>query len=141
MIRQYKEEDLEELLDVWYQASLVAHSFLSEAFFEQERENIRNIYMDRAETWIYEGDGRVVAFISLAGNEVGAIFVHPDWQGKGIGRALMDLARDLRQPLELEVFTENLKARGFYERYGFVTVKEYLNEEFERPMLRMRLEK
>jgi putative acetyltransferase len=140
MVRKYEEKDLEGMLDVWYQASLVAHSFFSEEFFKQERRNIRDIYLDRSETWVYEDEGRIVGFMSMAGNEVGAIFIYPDFQGRGIGRELMDMAKSLHDTLELEVFKENLKARGFYEHYGFVTFKEYVPEEFGRPMLRMRLE-
>lgn len=140
MIRKYEDKDLEGMLDVWYQASLVAHSFLTAEFFEQERRNIRDVYLDNSETWIYEDEGRVVGFLSMHENEVGAIFIYPEMQGRGIGRALMDVAKGLHETLELEVFKENLKARGFYEHYGFVTFKEYVPEEFGRPMLRMRLE-
>jgi putative acetyltransferase len=89
MIRKYEETDLEGLLDVWYQASLVAHPFLGEDFFTQERENIRTVYMPIADTWVYEDAGRVVGFISLLDNEVGGIFVYPSWQGKGVGRSLI----------------------------------------------------
>ncbi len=78
MIRQYEEKDLSDLLDAWYSASLVAHPFLDEVFFEQERKNISEIYLPNAETWVFEQDGVVVGFISLIGNEVGAIFVEKD---------------------------------------------------------------
>lgn len=141
MIRKYEEKDLDELLDVWYRASLVAHSFLSDGFFEQERKNIREIYMDMAETWVYEEGGRVVGFISLIENEVGAIFVLPESQGKGIGRKLMDKARELYGVLEVEVFAENIQARQFYEHYGFVAFREYTHEETGFKQVRMRLEK
>ena len=139
MIRKYEEKDLDALLDVWYQASLIAHSFLGDSFFEQERENIRDIYMEKAETWIYEAEGQVVGFISLNENEVGGIFVYPEWQGRGIGRALMDVAKGSHETLELEVFKENLKARGFYERYGFVAYQERPYEETGDMLVRMRL--
>lgn len=51
--------------------------------------------------------------------------VHDDWQGKGIGRALLDAAIDLAENwlnitrLELEVFTDNESAIKLYERFGF----------------------
>ena len=41
MIRPYVEEDLEALLDVWYRASQIAHSFLTEDFFESERREMQ----------------------------------------------------------------------------------------------------
>lgn len=52
--------------------------------------------------------------------------VHPDWQGKGLGRALMvelighARAHSLRR-LELCVRADNLRAIALYESLGFVT--------------------
>jgi putative acetyltransferase len=92
-----------------------------------------------AETWVYEAAGQVVGFISLVENEVGGIFVYPEWQGKGGGRALMDKAKEIHGTLELEVFKENLKAHGFYERYGFVGFKEFPDPETGNILIRMRL--
>ncbi len=128
MIRKYEEKDIEAVLDAWYEASLIAHSFMDAAFFEQERENVRTIYMPRANTWVYEKDEKVVGFISMVRNEVGGIFVHPEVQGQGIGTALMDKAR------------ENHKTRRFYERYGFVGVKEFIDEDLGQMQVRMRLD-
>ena len=58
---------------------------------------------------------------------VGAIgiSVHDEWQGKGIGTALMQAGVDLADKwlnllrLELEVYTDNESAIRLYERYGF----------------------
>jgi putative acetyltransferase len=139
MIRKYEEKDLSELLDVWYSASQVAHPFLDEDFFEQERRNIAAFHLPNAETWVYELDGVVVGFIALIGNEVGAIFVDPKFHGQGIGRALMDKARSMRDVLELDVFKDNLVGRKFYEKYGFSKVNEYLHEATGFMQLRLRL--
>ena len=54
------------------------------------------------------------------------IFVHTDWQGKGVGTALMQTVLDLADNwlmlvrVELEVFTDNVKAIHLYEKLGFV---------------------
>ncbi len=116
MIRPYEEEDTEGVVEAWYQTSLIAHSFLSEPFFEEEKENLRNIFLPRAQTWVYEIEGRVGGFISLAGNEVGGIFIHPAWQRRGIGTALLDKAKSLQGVLELEVFEANTQGRSFYAK-------------------------
>jgi putative acetyltransferase len=129
MIRKYEQGDLIELLDAWYSASQVAHPFLSRDFFEQERRNIRDLYLPNSETWVFELEGVVVGFIALIGNEVGGIFVHSEFHGQGIGRALMDHARGIREELELDVFEDNLVGRRFYEKYGFRQVGEHLHEE------------
>lgn len=51
--------------------------------------------------------------------------VRDDWQGKGVGTALMEAAigladkwLDLRR-LELEVYTDNIPAIRLYEKFGF----------------------
>ncbi len=140
MIRPYASSDLQQLLDVWYRASLIAHSFLPEEFFETEREAIELRWLSLAETVVHELDGRVVGFLSLIGNEVGAIFVDPEYQGRGIGRALMDWARDARPFLELSVFEANAMGRRFYDTYGFRLVESAVHEETGQPELRLRLE-
>ncbi len=58
---------------------------------------------------------------------VGAIdiVVHDEWQGKGVGAALMRAGLDLADNwlnltrLELEVYTDNEAAIHLYERFGF----------------------
>ena len=140
MIRKYADRDLNELLDVWHEASVIAHHFMDKEFFTVERNAIENDYLPVVETWVYELDGKVAGFISLLGHEVGAIFVHPTMQRKGIGRALMDQARSLYGQLELEVFKANLIGRGFYDQYGFKVVDEYFHQATGQPKLKIRLD-
>ena len=118
MIRKRQETDGEAIIGVWYAASLLATPFLSEAFLAEERDKILKIWLPKAETLVFEVGGKVVGFLSLIGNEVGAIFVHPDSQGRGIGRALMDHAASLHEELVLEVFEDNAIGRRFYDGYG-----------------------
>lgn len=139
-IRPYRDSDRDALLDVWYRASQVAHSFLSPEFFENERRQIAEDWLPVAETKVYEKDGRLVGFLSLVGNEVGGIFVDPDHQGQGVGRALMDAARDTRPLLELDVFEANEAGRRFYDAYGFEFVDRHVNEASGHTELRLRLE-
>lgn len=140
MIREYQRQDLEGLLAAWYSASLLAHSFLSEEFFEQERQAIIAQYLPVAETWVYEADGKVVGFIALIDNELGAIFVHADYHRQGIGHALMAKARSLRPVLELSVFEANHIGRAFYEKCGFRQVGEQMHAETGFMQLRLKLE-
>ena len=138
MIRPYTDRDLDELLDVWYRASLQAHTFLSTDFLDAERGQIAEQWIPMADTSVYEIAGRVVGFLSLVGDEVGAIFVDPDLHGRGIGRALMDGARDAHPILELNVFEANAIGRRFYEAYGFRFVDRHVNEAAGHPELRLR---
>jgi putative acetyltransferase len=137
MIREYQTSDEAELLQTWEAASAVAHSFLSEAFLEQERHNIPNVYLPHAETWVWDDNGQVVAFLALIGNEVGAIFVAPQVQRRGIGQALMDFARERREQLELDVFEANAIGRAFYEKYGFEELSASVHEATGQRLLRL----
>lgn len=140
MIRKYNAEDLAELLDVWYDASQIAHPFLSRDFLDQERRNVIQKYLPIAETWVFEEEGQVVGFIALIGNEVGGIFVTPRRHGQGIGRALMDHARASRSHLDVEVFEANEIGRAFYHAYGFKVIRPVVHEETGEPVLRLRLD-
>lgn len=139
MIRQYQPADCEGVLRVWAQASALAHPFLSEDFLARERHNIPNIYLPQAETWVWVADEQVVGFISLLGNEVGAIFVAPQFHRSGIGRALMERAQALRGDLEVEVFTSNLLGRAFYAKLGFELMHQKVHDQTGCEVMRLRL--
>jgi putative acetyltransferase len=82
----------------------------------------------------------VVGFISLIDTEVGAVFVDLDYQGRGIGRALMDHARASRTFFELDVFEANRSGRGFYRACGFRLVDRHVNDKAGQVELRLRLD-
>ena len=138
MIREYQNSDIDAVLDVWAQASQLAHPFLTAEFFAKERASIRDVYMPNARSWVYEIDGQIVGFVSLVGNEVGALFVRPDRHRAGVGGALLSAARERHQMLEVEVFKANSIGRSFYAKYGFTALKEYVHDDTGQPMLRLR---
>jgi GNAT superfamily N-acetyltransferase len=62
--------------------------------------------------------------------ELYQLYVLKPWQGKGLAPVLMDWAvgearRRAARTLYLSVWTENHRARRFYERYGFRFVAPY----------------
>ena len=89
-------------------------------------------------------DGRPVGVLELVTwpdeprhrhvGEVNLVAVHPDWAGRGAGRALMEAAIELADDwlnlrrLSLVVFVDNSVALEMYRRLGFVvegTMVEY----------------
>ena len=137
-IRQYKTSDLEAVLSSWESATRLAHPFMTDDFLAQERKNVAEIYMPNTDTWVAELDGNVVGFVALMGNEIGAIFLQPNYHGKGIGKALMDKANELHSRLEVEVFKANAIGRKFYSRYGFELLEEKHHKPTGQPLLRLR---
>lgn len=137
-VRPLVDGDIDEAIEAWYRASLVAHPFLSDEFLAAEAERLRHEWLPAGGTLVYETEGRVVGFLSLAGNEVGGFFVHPDHQGRGFGRALMDEAASTRPFLELDVFEDNAIGRRFYAAYGFEQIGHHVNDEVGLTELRLR---
>ncbi len=75
----------------------------------------------RADVWVYEEEAIVQGVVCLDRSTLQALFVAPDRQGHGIGRALMRVAEASarrRGVAALEV-PASLTAVGFYERVGF----------------------
>jgi putative acetyltransferase len=136
-IRHYQARDLTDLLIAWENASRVAHPFMTDAFFAQERHNIPSLYLPNADTWVAVADEKVVGFIALIGNEVGGLFVDPSFHGCGLGKALMDKAQALHGDLVVEVFKENTIGWRFYDRYGFKFQSEKVFEQTGDIVLRL----
>jgi len=139
IVRQYIEADLNGVLSSWENASKIAHPFLTDEFMDKERYNIPNVYLPNADAWVADDNGTVVGFIALIGSEVGAIFVEPEFQGTGIGRSLMNKARELHDNLEVDVFQANSIGRKFYSSYGFQPLLEKNHEETGNKVLRLKL--
>lgn len=141
MIRKFEHSDTEAIIQTWYEASMLAHPFLDSKFIEQEKQNIRHEYLPNTDTWVYEFENSVVAFIAMIGNEIAAVFAKPEFHGKGIGRQLMDFVAEHNEVLEVEVFENNKVGRAFYEKYGFAELKRHVHEETGFNLLRMKYEK
>ena len=91
---------------------------------DEVRPQLGGWFLERAELWVAEEDGRVVGFAGVEGDELSHLYVDPRAQGRGVGSALLEQAKSLRQDgLELWVFQKNDGARRFYERHGFRLVR------------------
>lgn len=65
MIRHYRHEDTDTLVSVWRSANAQAHPFLGARFVAQVAQDMRDIYLPNAETWVMECEGCPVGFIAL----------------------------------------------------------------------------
>jgi ribosomal protein S18 acetylase RimI-like enzyme len=77
------------------------------------------------EVWVAALDGRVVGFAALREAHLDHLYVHPDYHGRGVGTALLHEAlRHRPEGVLLWVFQQNAQARRFYERRGFILLRE-----------------
>ena len=79
----------------------------------------------RGRGWVYEMEGIITGFsiISLLDQNVWALFVHPDFERKGIGRLLHDemmmwYFENTDKPVWLST-SPRTRAEGFYRRAGW----------------------
>lgn len=128
MIRKFSGSDIDPVLGIWLSASIKAHDFVEALFWESQVENMRNIYIPASETYVYESDSEVIGFYSLNENNLAAIFVSTEFQGKGIGKQLISHAKKQRDRLTLSVYKENEASCQFYLSQGFAVISEQTDE-------------
>lgn len=107
MIRSANDVDTQAILDIWLAASIAAHDFVPAEFWRAQLDDMRTRYLPASQVFVYEQEGRVVGFHALSGHTLAALFVQPEWQGRGIGTALLSHARRLRGELTLSVYLAN----------------------------------
>ena len=125
VVRPARPADADAVADVHLAARREAMPYLPEVSTESEtRDWVREVVLVRDEAHVAEVDGRVVGFVALAGSLLEHLYVEPTAQGRGIGSALLALAKELRPAgFDLWVFQRNEQARAFYERRGLCLVE------------------
>jgi ribosomal protein S18 acetylase RimI-like enzyme len=123
-IRPVEPGDTEAVADVFL-AALAGMTYLPDLYTEDEtRAFIRDVMLPHNEVWVAEEDGRVIGFAGLGDNLLRHLWVEPPAQNRGVGKALLDRAKERRPDgFQLWVFQKNTGARRFYERHGFTLVK------------------
>ncbi len=141
-IRAFEASDLKKLSEIWFDASSQVHAFLGEQRIREQRTLIEDTYLQESETWVACRAGLPVGFVGLIDTTVGGLFVDPEIQGSGVGRALLAHALKLKGELQLEVYADNRSAHAFYQRLGFEEVARHVEEEdglpFEIVQMRLR---
>lgn len=119
-VRSFRpEDDMEAVLDIWVRASEQAHAFVPPGFWRARRGEMRDRYLPLAEVRVALCP-EPAGFAAVVEDHLAALFVAPERQGRGLGRLLVEDARQGRAELSLSVYESNTAARGFYEHLGFV---------------------
>lgn len=76
------------------------------------------------EVWLEEGADGPSGYIAFRSDFIEHLFVRPESQGGRVGVRLLEKAKAQAAELSLWTFQQNLRARRFYEKHGFVAVTE-----------------
>jgi putative acetyltransferase len=90
---------------------------------QSEEENLRFVreqLMAENYVWVAETDGEVVGYAAFNDGWLRHLFVHPNYQGRSIGAALLAHVVADGRDRQLWTFERNARARAFYEQHGWV---------------------
>lgn len=118
MIRKFKTEDLDRVMEIWLNTNKEAHSFIAEEYWNDNFALVKTMLLE-AELYVYEVDHEIKGFIGLNDKYIGGIFVSYPFQARGIGKQLLDYVKGIKKELVLSVYQKNQKAIKFYKREGF----------------------
>lgn len=127
MIRELREADIDRVADIWLDTNIKAHSFISAQYWKSNFDLVKE-QLPRAAVYVYEDNQEIQGFIGLNGEYIEGVFVSEKMQSQGIGKMLMDYAKNKRNKLVLNVYQKNTRAISFYEREGFVLQYSGLDE-------------
>ena len=129
MIRTFRKDDLNNVLQIWLDTNIKAHNFIPEEYWTENYAVVKEM-LPQAEIYVYEDDDmhQILGFIGLSNNYIAGIFVRGDVQSKGIGKQLLDYVKKTKTALHLNVYQKNARAVSFYQREHFAIQSENFDD-------------
>ena len=127
MIRELQRDDINKVADIWLDTNIKAHHFIPAQYWKSNFESVKEA-LSYAEVYVYEHDREIQGFIGLNNEYIEGIFVSGEMQSKGIGKILINYAKEKKHKLLLNVYQKNTGAISFYQREGFEIQHSGLDE-------------
>ena len=140
-IRKYKDSDLPEILKIYSLTKLEEVRFEAEEFdfipldFDEKRFKA----FKECEVFVCE-KSEIYGYCAFLGNEIKALFVLPQFQGRGIGKNMLKfMLENIQGAASLNVVASNVPAKNLYESFGFITSSEFAAEFNGKPVLAIKM--
>lgn len=140
MIREYQKDDLDVILDLWLDTNRTVHDFIPSDYWENCYGMVKKM-LPESTVYVCEEEGTIRGFVGLTDNYVAGLFVDKTCRSKGVGKALLNYAKERNDTLFLYVYKENSRAVKFYLREGFSAFNERPDENTGHTQIRMEWEK
>ena len=118
MIRELQKADINKVADIWLDTNETAHFFISSQYWQNNFELVKELLL-QATVYVYEKNQEIQGFVGLNDEYIEGIFVSNEMRSHGIGKALLNYAKNKRNKLFLNVYQKNVRAIAFYQREGF----------------------
>ena len=113
-------DDTTKIMTIWTKGNFKAHSFIDKDYWLENFNRVKNEYLLKSETFVYEEQKEIKGFISILNNNyIGALFVRNEYKRNGIGRKLINFVKENYDKLTLNVYDKNGEALAFYAAMGF----------------------
>ena len=119
-IKNITENELNQIMKIWLTCNIDAHNFISEEYWKNNYDYVKDI-LPSAELFAYYKDNVIVGFLGLTNSYIVGIFVNKKLRSLGIGRKLLDTAKEKKSVLDLSVYEKNKSAVKFYLKNDFLT--------------------
>lgn len=119
-IRKLVSEDIDIVVELWYRTSIIAHDFIPNDYWRNNKQAMAFEYLPNSETYLAIENGEIVGFVAMIENFLAAIFVDNKIQGQGIGKSLLNFVKHKRAKIQLNVYEKNIKSIDFYKGQGFI---------------------
>jgi GNAT superfamily N-acetyltransferase len=91
---------------------------------EEDRWFFRERVFTTCEVWgAFDGDA-MTGMLAFREDWIDRLYVLPEAQGRGLGTALLQVAQNAFDRLQLWTFQRNAQARRFYEARGFALIQQ-----------------
>ena len=131
MIEPFDPSKLDQVMTIWLETNIDAHPFVPASFWKDNFEFVKGALSD-ADILVYE-EGVVKGFIGIVEQSyIAGLFVAKQYQGQGLGHALIEACKQKYSSLALDVYVENKSAVKFYEKRGFEIKETKQNEDTQQ---------
>ena len=127
MIRKFKKEDIDEVMEIWKNENIRTHDFISKEYWKNNYEYVKDI-LPNADIDVYLLDEHIVGFIGVDNDYIEGIFVDINNQHNGIGTSLLNKIKEEKEKLTLSVYKKNINAIKFYKKNGFIITGESIDK-------------
>lgn len=133
-------DNLDSIINIWYQANKKAHNFIFPNYWENNLELVKSL-IPNSTVYIYKEQKEIEGFVGIKENYIEGLFVKDDCQRQGIGTKLLEYCKKEYEYLELDVYIENNNAVSFYLKNKFIILEEKTNKDTNKKEYKMRWKK
>lgn len=129
MINKFDVSKLDDLMAIWLETNIDAHSFTPKEYWIGNFDLVKQM-LPSADIYVYEENNLIKGFIGVVEQSyIAGLFVKKEYQKEGIGQKLIECCKSKYPYLVLDVFTKNKKAVNFYHKNDFIVVGERIHED------------